>query len=110
MNCNLLVTTKTKLYFFLRPPDGRIYNKEESREEIFDIMHWEHYAFDPVDLGGNLYKFPTAPYQGAIIVYEQKGKKPKKTDRVIAVFGNITRPFTEDTRAKVFSDTPRKRA
>lgn len=87
MTGNLLVWPEgRKLYFMSRDLDGNVENKKTKAGEVYIEKSRKYYAQSVVYVGGNLYKIPLTTIA---IVFEQKGEKPNKDDKVIEVFGDI---------------------
>lgn len=87
MRANLLIYPEgRKLYFMSRDNEGNVWNIKTLKSEPYKEKKRKFYAQPVKYAGGDMYILPDVLL---MIVYEQKGKKPDKEDKIIATFGNI---------------------
>lgn len=89
MRANLLICDESrKIYFMSRAGEGEVWNKTTRKGEVYNEKKWKHYAQYPKYSGGGIFIFPNV-MDNILIVFEQKGKKPSKDDKIIETFGDV---------------------
>ena len=87
----LAYNKEAKLYAISRHPGtGDVRNIKESKDEKYQKKNIKKYVEYLKYLGGDIYAVPNSQ---TCIVYEQTGKNPAETDKIVQVFGdNIKLP------------------